>query len=87
MLVAVYSFGRGTDQPPDCSRLFRCTVYLPLHRLKELAEKGAIGSVAPRHFSFTGSITAPGRMIAETAPEVARMLLEDEVDAVLLTPV
>ena len=36
---------------------------------------------------FMGSIAGPGRLIANTAPEVARMLLEDEVDAVLLTPV
>jgi len=60
---------------------------LPLDRMKSLAEEGVIGSVAPRHFSFMGSITAPGRLIANTAPEVARMLLEDAVDAVLLTPV
>ena len=60
---------------------------LPLDRLKALAEQGVIGSVAPRHFSFMGSISAPGRLVAGTAPEVARMLLEDAVDAVLLTPV
>ncbi len=60
---------------------------LPLDRLKSLAEDGVIGSVAPRHFSLMGSIAAPGRLIANTAPEVARMLLEDAVDAVLLTPV
>jgi D-proline reductase (dithiol) PrdB len=60
---------------------------LPLDRLKSLAEEGVIGSVAPRHFSFMGSISAPGRLIDRTAPEVARMLVEDAVDAVLLTPV
>jgi D-proline reductase (dithiol) PrdB len=60
---------------------------LPLDRLRSLAEEGVIGSVAPRHFSFMGSITAPARLIGDTAPEVARMLLEDAVDAVLLTPV
>ncbi len=60
---------------------------LPLDRLKALAEDGVIGSVAPRHFSFMGSISAPGRLINGTAPEVARMLVEDEDDAVLLTPV
>src|SRR5215469_7484441 len=53
---------------------------LPLDRLKSLAEEGVIGSVAPRHFSFMGSIAAPGRLIATTAPEVARLLLEDRVD-------
>jgi len=60
---------------------------LPLDRLKALAEEGVIGPVAPRHFSFMGSISAPGRLVNGTAPEVARMLVEDAVDAVLLTPV
>src|SRR5215470_12285766 len=60
---------------------------LPLDRLKSLAERGVIGSVAPRHFSFMGSIAAPGRLVAKTAPEVAQILLEDRVNAVLLTPV
>jgi D-proline reductase (dithiol) PrdB len=60
---------------------------LPLNRLKSLLEEGVIGSVAPRHFSFMGSIAGPGRLIAQTAPEVAQILLEDKVDAVLLTPV
>jgi D-proline reductase (dithiol) PrdB len=59
----------------------------PLDRLKSLAASGAIGSVAQRHFSFMGSITAPGRLIDRTAPEVAQLLREDAVDAVLLTPI
>ena len=60
---------------------------LPLDRLKSLAREGVIGEVAPRHFSVMGSIAAPGRLIAQTAPEVARALRDDAVDAVLLTPV
>jgi D-proline reductase (dithiol) PrdB len=60
---------------------------LPLDRLHELARDGIIGQVAPRHFSFMGSISAPGRLMAETAPRAAAMLRADEVDAVLLTPV
>lgn len=60
---------------------------LPLDRLKSLAQQGIIGEVAPRHFSFMGSIVAPGRLIAGTAPQVARMLLDDAVDGVFLTPV
>ena len=62
-------------------------VALPLDRFRELAEARVIGSVAPRHFSFMGSIPAPGRLIAATAPEVAAMLLDEDVDGVLLTPV
>jgi hypothetical protein len=60
---------------------------LPLDRLKSLAAERIIGTVAPRHFSFMGSIAAPGRLIAQTAPEVAQILLEDKVHAVLLTRV
>ena len=60
---------------------------LPLHRLQELIDAGEVGESAPRHFSIMGSIIAPGRLIADTAPEVARMLMDDEADAVLLTPV
>jgi len=60
---------------------------LPLDRLKTLTSEGLIGSAASQHFSFMGSITSPGRLIATTAPEVAAVLRADEVDAVLLTPV
>lgn len=59
----------------------------PLPRLHELAASGAIGSVNHRHFSLMGSITAPARLCAETAPEVAEALAEDDVDAVLLVPI
>src|SRR5258708_11051866 len=60
---------------------------LPLDRLRNLERDRLIGTVAPRHFSIMGSITAPGRLISHTAPEIAEMLREDRVDAVLLPPV
>ena len=60
---------------------------LPLDRLRELAESGEIGGVAPRHASFQGSITAPMRLIRQTAPEVAQGMADDGVDVVILTPV
>lgn len=59
----------------------------PLDRLRELAERGRIGSVNRRHLSFMGSITAPGRLVRDTAPEAARRLVADGVDAALLVPV
>lgn len=62
-------------------------VAFPLDRLRELARDGVIGSVAPRHFSFMGSILAPGRLVRDTAPIVARSLVSDEVDVALLVPV
>jgi D-proline reductase (dithiol) PrdB len=62
-------------------------VAFPLDRLRELASTGEIGEVAPRHLSFMGSITAPGRLTRRTAPEAAELLVEDRVDVALLFPV
>ena len=63
-------------------------VVLPMERLRELEAKGAIGGIAPRHFSFMGHIL--GRhletLVNRTGPEVASMLKADGVDAVFLTP-
>ena len=60
---------------------------LPIERFKELAEQKIIGSLNHRSFSFMGSIIAPNKLITETAPQVAKLLKEDEIDAVFLTPV
>jgi D-proline reductase (dithiol) PrdB len=62
-------------------------VAFPLDRLRELAAAGEIGSVAPRHLSFMGSITAPGRLARQSAPEAAALLVADQVDLALLVPV
>ena len=62
-------------------------VAFPLDRVRELAAAGRIGSVNHRHLSCMGSITAPGRLIQETAPPAVRKLVEDGVDVALLTPV
>lgn len=59
----------------------------PLDRFRELESRGVIGALNRRHFSFMGSIVGPRRLIDETAPQVARALAEDRVDAVFLTPV
>jgi hypothetical protein len=60
---------------------------MPLDRLHELAAAGEIGSVNHRHFTLMGSITAPARLMRESAPAVAAALSADKVDAVLLVPV
>lgn len=60
---------------------------LPLERLQELAAAGVIGRMAAEHYSFMGSITAPGALIRETAPATAEQLRSAKVDGVLLTPV
>jgi D-proline reductase (dithiol) PrdB len=58
----------------------------PLDRLRGLEEAGTIGSLAPRALSFMGSISAPGRLVKETAPEAADLLEKDGVDVALLVP-
>lgn len=60
---------------------------LPLERLRELAAGGVIGAAAEEHFSFMGSITAPGALMRETARAAAEQLRSAKVDGVLLTPV
>ena len=63
-------------------------IVLPLERLQELKTDRVIGEVAPFHYSFMGHIDGRqvSRLLAETAPEVARRLKREQVDAVILTP-
>jgi D-proline reductase (dithiol) PrdB len=61
-------------------------VVFPLQRLEELAAEGVIGSVATFHYAFMGASSPVTRMEAR-AREVAGLLAQDAVDAVLLTPV
>ena len=58
----------------------------PLWTLRRLVAEGSVGELGPRHFSFMGAIHNPDPLVERTAPEVARKLADDEVDAVLLTP-
>jgi D-proline reductase (dithiol) PrdB len=60
-------------------------VVFPIDRLNELAAEGAVGSVASIHYSFMGA-THPGKL-ERTARQLAGMLKQDQVDAVLLVPV
>lgn len=62
-------------------------VAFPIDRVRELAVGGRLGAVNHRHLSFMGSITAPGRLVRDAAPEAARRLVADGVDAALLVPV
>lgn len=60
-------------------------VVFPLERLREMAERGEIGSVGAFHYAFMGA-TDPAQM-EPAAREVAQLLGRDAVDAVLLVPV
>jgi D-proline reductase (dithiol) PrdB len=60
-------------------------VVFPLDRLNEFAAEGVIGSVAANHYSFMGA-TDPAQMEPH-ARELAGRLKQDNVDAVILSPV
>jgi len=60
-------------------------VAFPLDRLNELAKQGVIGSVADLHYSFMGATQI--RQLESKAKELAQLLKDDGVDAVLLTPI
>lgn len=63
-------------------------VVWPVDRLKEMAEDGAIGRVAPRHLGFMGAQDDTMTTIRmDTGPAAAKLLKDDGVDLVLLTPV
>ena len=57
----------------------------PLDRIVEMEREGVIGALTDTFYSFRGCILTPKRLMAETAPEVARRLKADGVDAVVLT--
>jgi len=63
-------------------------IVFPVARLKEMAAEGFVGSVARRHFSFMGHIKDShlDNLLETHAPQVANHLVQDHVDAVLLTP-
>lgn len=75
--------GAFDRQPMDADR----NAALPIDRLHALVARGEVGSSAGRHLSFNGSITAPGRLVRDAAPEAAEVFRQEQVDAVLLVPV
>lgn len=63
-------------------------IALPVDRMDELAERGVVGSVAPRNASVMGfqGISLDGWR-DDAAPKVIDLLHEDEVDGLILAPV
>ena len=79
-LAVDHSHYDTTDANADPNCVF------PIDRLRELVAAGTVGAVAPMHFGFMGFIP-DGRLLRDTtAPVLAQRLLEEQVDAVLLTP-
>jgi D-proline reductase (dithiol) PrdB len=60
-------------------------VVFPLDRLRELAAEGTIGSVAQTHYSFMGATDT--LQMEPHARDLAGRLKQDQVDAVILSPV
>ena len=60
-------------------------IAFPLDRLNELAKQGVVGAVAEFHYSFMGATQI--RQLEAKAKELAQLLKDDRVDAVLLTPI
>jgi len=61
-------------------------VAFPIDRLRELAGRGAIGSVAAWHYGFMGAYHEPADY-EDSASEVGARLRADDVDLVLLVPI
>jgi D-proline reductase (dithiol) PrdB len=61
-------------------------VTLPVDRFNELVAQGKIGGLATNFYSFMGAQRNPKQIEEQTGPEVGRLLKDDGVDAVFLTP-
>jgi D-proline reductase (dithiol) PrdB len=63
-------------------------VALPVDRLRELAGRGEVGSIAHTHYSIMGyQGNDASRLTDESAPAIAASMREDAVDVAILAPV
>jgi D-proline reductase (dithiol) PrdB len=64
-------------------------VVYPIERLTDMEREGVIGALASRHMSFMGAIglESLSTIIFDTGRGAPRILREDGVDVVPLTPV
>jgi len=68
---------RDADQDINC--------VFPIDRLRELAAAGIIGGVAEKHLGFMGFSQNLRDLYERAAPEMAKIILHTNADAVLLT--
>lgn len=61
-------------------------ILLPLDRLRELVDEGALGGLAPTQYSMMGYVPQVDALLEETAPAIAAGMASEEVDLALLTP-
>ena len=60
---------------------------LPLGALRHLRDRGEIGALAPRAYTFMGGIYSVRKVRNVLAPALADRLCSDEVDVAILVPV
>lgn len=61
-------------------------ISFPIDRLRELAARGEVRELAPSCYSFMGALRDVGLVDTDTGPTVGRLLREEGVDVVLITP-
>ena len=61
-------------------------VMLPLARFAEFEKEELIGSLAPTCYSFYGFQMDATALLSESAPRMADLMHQEDVEAVLLTP-
>jgi D-proline reductase (dithiol) PrdB len=61
-------------------------VLFPIPLSRELVDEGMVGELADTHYSFMGYVPAARKLETVYGPQLAGMLEQREVDAVLLTP-
>ncbi len=59
---------------------------VPLEHLRHAEATGKIGQMAPTIYSFMGYMANTDPLMQESGPDMARRLLDDQVDLVLLAP-
>jgi D-proline reductase (dithiol) PrdB len=71
----------------DHTSIYRdINVTFPMDRLRELKDRGVIGSLADNYYSFMGALRDASGIVEQTGPEVAQRLVDEGVDVALLTP-
>ena len=61
-------------------------VTYPVDRLRELVDRGVIGSLGENNYSFMGALRDTSEVAEQTGPEVARRLINEGVEVAFLTP-
>ena len=78
-LTFTHSHYSHVDADRDANCMF------PRDRLRELADQGVIGGIAPHAYSIMGFNPDPANLIEKTIPELARRFSDGGADLVFMT--